>query len=85
MLCTVKKQNIPQDKLRDKLVVKGDKDKAVSELEAGRRTIVRDPDDPMQEANILDDLMVSRDEDLEDELRAAYAAVRTYGAAVGNR
>lgn len=39
----------------------------------------------MQEANILDDLMVSRDEDLEDELRAAYAAVRTCGAAVANR
>ncbi|CAM9943874.1 unnamed protein product [Ectocarpus sp. 6 AP-2014] len=74
-----------QDKLRDNLVVKGDKDKAVSELEAGRRTIVRDPDDPMQEANILDDLMVSRDEDLEDELRAAYAAGSSSDVAAGKK
>lgn len=48
----------------------------MSELEAGRRTIVRDPDDPMQEANILDSLMVGREDELEDELRAAYAVVR---------
>ncbi|CAB1105150.1 unnamed protein product [Ectocarpus sp. CCAP 1310/34] len=74
-----------QDKLRANLVVKGDKDKAVSELEAGRRTIVRDPDDPMQEANILDDLMVSREEDLEDELRAAYAAGSSSDVAAGKK
>lgn len=71
--------NIPQNKLRDNLVVKGKKENAVSELEAGRRTIVRDPDDPKFEANILDDLMVGREDDLEDELRAAYAAVRMQG------
>lgn len=57
--------------------MKGNKDDAVSELEAGRRTIVRDPDDPRLEANILDNLMVSREEDIEDELRAAYMPVRT--------
>lgn len=68
--------NTPQERLRDNLVVKGDRKKAVSELEAGRRTIVRDPDDPMQEANVLDSLMVGREDELEDELRAAYAVVR---------
>lgn len=72
-----------QDKLRKNVVVKGDKEKAVSELEAGRRTIVRDPDDPEQEANMLDSLYVGREDDLEDELRAAYAAVgREWGDAV---
>lgn len=66
-----------QDKLRDNLVVKGDKDKAVSELEAGRRTIVRDPDDPTLESNMQDSLYLGREDDLEEELRAAYAAVRS--------
>eukprot|EP00752_Nemacystus_decipiens_P010614 g9452.t1 len=63
-----------QDKLRDNLVVKGDKDKAVSELEAGRRTIVRDPDDPSFESNMQDSLYLGREDDMEEELRAAYAA-----------
>lgn len=72
----------PQDKLRDNLVVKGNKENAVSELEAGRRTIVRDPDDPRLESNILDNLMVGREEELEEELRAAYAAVRSDARAV---
>eukprot|EP00903_Cladosiphon_okamuranus_P009413 g8977.t1 len=63
-----------QAKIRDSLVVKGDKDKAVSELEAGRRTIVKDPDDPTLESNMQDSLYVGRDDDLEEELRAAYAA-----------
>lgn len=66
-----------QEKLRDNLVVKGDKDKAVSELEAGRRTIVRDPDDPSLESNMQDSLYAGRDDELEEELRAAYAAVRS--------
>lgn len=58
------------------MVVKGNKENAVSELEAGRRTIVRDPDDPKFESNIFDNLMVGREDELEEELRAAYAAVR---------
>lgn len=57
-------------------MVRGKKEDAVSELEAGRRTIVRDPDDPVQQANILDNLMISREEDIEEELRAAYLPVR---------
>ncbi|CAM9514000.1 unnamed protein product, partial [Laminaria digitata] len=61
-----------QEKLRGNVVVRGKKEDAVSELEAGRRTIVRDPDDPVQQADILDNLMISREEDLEEELRAAY-------------
>ncbi|CAM9383114.1 unnamed protein product [Scytosiphon promiscuus] len=68
-----------QERLRDNLVVKGDRKKAVSELEAGRRTIVRDPDDPVQEANILDSLMVGREDELEEELRAAYAVSGSTG------
>lgn len=67
-----------QDKLRDNLVVKGDKNKAISELEAGRRTIVRDPDDPTPESDMQDSLYVGRQDDLEEELRAAYAAVRCH-------
>lgn len=56
--------------------MRGNREEAVSELEAGRRTIVRDPDDPRMEANILDNLMVSREDELEDELRAAYRSVK---------
>ena len=56
-------------------MVKGNKEQAVSELEAGRRTIVRDEDDPEMEANILDSLMVSKTDDIEEELRAAYLPV----------
>lgn len=55
--------------------MKGNRDDAVSELEAGRRTIVRDVDDPKQEANMLDSLMVGRVDEIEDELRAAYMTV----------
>lgn len=73
-----------QAKLRDNLVVKGDKDKAVSELEAGRRTIVRDPDDPTLESNMQDSLYVGREDDLEEELRAAYAAVRNKSTGIYN-
>lgn len=62
------------------MVVKGKREDAVSELEAGRRTIVRDPDDPRQESNILDSLMISKEEDLEEELRRAYMPVRTLEA-----
>lgn len=61
-------------------MVRGKKEDAVSELEAGRRTIVRDPDDPVQQANILDNLMISREEDIEEELRAAYMPVRAAAA-----
>lgn len=65
-----------QEKLRDGVVVKGKKDAAVSELAEGRRTIVRDPDDPAFEANILDSLMVSREDEIAAELETAYLPVR---------
>ncbi|CAM9252814.1 unnamed protein product [Pylaiella littoralis] len=74
-----------QDKLRDNVVVKGNKENAVSELEAGRRTIVRDPDDPKFESNIFDNLMVGREDELEEELRAAYAAGSKSNAAEESR
>lgn len=69
-----------QEKVRENVVVRGKKEDAVSELEAGRRTIVRDPDDPVQQADILDNLMISREEDIEEELRAAYMPVRAAAA-----
>lgn len=56
-------------------MVKGKKEDAVSELAEGRRTIVRDVDDPAFEANILDSLMVSREEEISAELEAAYLPV----------
>lgn len=48
----------------------------MSELEEGRRTIVRDPDDPAFEANILDSLMVSREDEIAAEIQTAYLPVR---------
>ena len=54
-----------QEKVRESVVVRGKKDDAVSELEACRRTILRDPDDPVQQSDILDNLMISREEDIE--------------------
>lgn len=64
-----------QSKLREGVVVKGKREDIVSELEAGRRTIVRDPDDPAFESNILDSLMVSRQDEIAAELEAAYLPV----------
>lgn len=66
-----------QAKLREKVVVKGDKGKAVSELAEGRRTIVPDADEPAMEANLLDSLMVSRAEEFAAELEAVYMPVGT--------
>lgn len=59
-------------------MVRGRREDAVSELEAGRRTIVRDPDDPPQESDILDSLMVSA------EKRAAMADLDEVRYAVRN-
>lgn len=67
---------LKQAKDRKDFVVTGNKEQAVSELEAGRRTIVRDEDDPEMEANVLDGLMVSKVDDLEEDIRAAYMPVR---------
>lgn len=57
-------------------MVKGKKEDAVSELEQGRRTIVRDPDDPAFEANILDSLMISRQDEIDAERDVIYRPVR---------
>lgn len=56
-------------------MVKGDREKAVSELEEGRRTILPDEDDPGMESNILDSLMVSRAEEFASDLEKIYMPV----------
>lgn len=78
--------NVPheQERLRNSVVVKGDREKAVSELAEGRRTIVRDVDDPAMEANILDSLMVSRAEEFAADLQEVYMPVSVRGVSPSN-